>query len=163
MPLQLRDDGSGKFLTGRPSKYDPTYCNGIIEFFSRSLTKTLTKTYTTKAGTIIQEPIEQANELPTMEEYCNTLGITVNTLKEWTKEDPDFLIAVTRAKQLEKDFLVKNGLTGRFDRTWTFVAENFTDMRSKVQLSGSEDGPVQINILVPVAIHQEINIHQEDD
>ncbi len=158
MPLQLRDDGSGKFDTGRPSDYKEEYCKDIIEFFSRALTKDVIKTYTTKAGTVIEEKIEKPNELPTLEEYCNKLGIVVNTLKAWTKDHPDFLTAFTRAKQLEKDFLVKNGISGRYDKTWMFVAQNFTDMRDKVQLTGSEDGPVIIQIVPPASSGAEIEV-----
>ncbi len=158
MPLQLRDDGSGKFDTGRPSDYKEEYCKDIIEFFSRALTRTVDKTYTTKAGTVIVEKIEKPNELPTIDEYCNKLGITRQTLLNWTKDHSDFLEALTRAKQLEKDFLIKNGISGRFDKTWMFVAENFTDMRSKVQLTGSEDGPVIIQIVPPASSGAEIEV-----
>ncbi len=115
---------------GRPTDYREEYCQDIVEFFSRPLTKTVIKTYTTKAGTVIEEPVERPEELPTIEEYCNRLGISKQALSEWVKVHPRFGDAYVRAKQLEKDFLVKNGLSGRFDSRFSiFVAQNFTDMR----------------------------------
>ncbi len=115
---------------GRPSSYKEEYCQDIIEFFNRPTTRIITKTYTTKAGTIIEEPIEKGCEFPTIEEYCSKIGVETSTLYDWLKVYPDFHSAFLRAKALQKDCLIKNAITGRYDpRFSVFVATNCTDMR----------------------------------
>ena len=142
---------------GRPSKYRPEYCQQMIEFFQRPLTHTKIKTYTTKAGTVIEEPIEVPNELPTLEEFSESIGIWKQNLLEWTKIYPDFHAAYVRAKQLFRDFIVKNGITARYDSRFAmFIAVNDTDLKDSkdvqvnVQLSNITDEQLdyRINLLL---------------
>lgn len=55
---------------GRPSQYDPKYCDEIIEFMSSG------KSYTAYAGYI---------------------GVTRDTLRNWTKKNPEFLCSYKKA------------------------------------------------------------------
>jgi len=165
----IKDDSKAIVATqnhkvGRPTDYRPEYCEDIIKFFSRPLTKTVYKTYTTKAGTVIKEPIEKPNELPTIEEYCSSIGIVVSTLHEWRKHHPEFSKAYTHAKQLEKDFLVKNGLCDRYNARFAqFVAINCTDMVDKIEVSGSGATNIAIQIVRPEQVNMGIKVELDDD
>ena len=116
---------------GRPTDYLPEYAERLITFFkTRNLTKILKRTYTTKAGTVIEDEIEKPEELPTIEEFCESIPITKKTFHEWKNRYPEFLYAYERAKQIFRDFIVKNGITGRYDSRFAmFVAINDTDMK----------------------------------
>jgi hypothetical protein len=131
---------------GRPTKYNPSYCQQIIEYFSAPLTKNLKKTYTTKAGTVIEEDVEKGSEFPTIDEFsAKILGVDDTTLINWTREHPEFLAAYTRAKQLQRDFLIKNGLQERYNSQFAiFVAKNCCGMtdKSEVVLSGNAAAPL---------------------
>lgn len=113
------------------AEYKPEYCQKIIEFFSCPLTYQVIKTYTTKNGTVITEPIERPNRLPTFEYFANHfLDLSCKTLIEWTKIYPEFSDAYARAHELQKEFIVQNGTSGLLNPHFTmFVAKNITDMR----------------------------------
>ena len=130
---------------GRPTKYRPEFCQMIIEHFEIGLTKTLKKTFTTKNGTVIEEEIEKAAEFPMFEEFAHKIDVTCETMLQWCSIHPDFSESYARAKQLQKQFLVKNGIQGRFDGNFAkFVALNCTDMREKqeVVISGELTAPL---------------------
>ena len=122
------------YTFGRPTLYKPEYCDLLLseEFFGRSFTNTLTKTYTTKGGTKIEEPIIVGNELPTIEEFCWKIGVVRQTVLNWLKIYPDFLEAFTRAKERFRDFIVKNGITSRYEKQFSiFLAVNDTDLQTR--------------------------------
>lgn len=60
---------------GRPTKYDPAFCEKVEEF-----------------GAIGKSRIWIATEL----------GVVAETMTEWAKVHPEFSVALTRAKQLEQ-------------------------------------------------------------
>ena len=61
----------GKHPGGRPSKYDPRYCEMVIEDMSKGYSLTA---------------------------FAGLIGVNRDTIHEWTKEHPEFSEAVTRAK-----------------------------------------------------------------
>jgi hypothetical protein len=122
---------------GRPSEYKPEYPEMLLKYFQdRPLTKFLKKTYTTKAGTVIEEDIEKANHLPTLEGFCESIGIVKQTLYNWIKEHPPLMDSYLRAKQIFRDFLIQNAICGRYDSKFSmFVAINDTDMRDSKDIN----------------------------
>lgn len=128
-----------KHPIGRPTKYKPEYCQAIIDYFSIPQTKQLTKTYYTKAGTTIEEPIEKPNDLPFLEDFAwNICGVPHTTMLQWVNKYPDFRIAYTRAKELQKAFMVRNGISGLYPpAAYAFTAKNITDMRDKTEIDAS--------------------------
>jgi len=127
---------------GRPTKYKPEYAEQLIQFFNVPLTTTKIKTYTTKAGTVIEEEIKEPNIFPTFERFACDLETSTQVLIEWTKRFPDFNDAYTRAKLMQKNFLLQSALPGRYNPVFAkFAAVNLTDMRDQVSVehSGLED------------------------
>ena len=60
----------------------------------------------------------------------------------WAKANDEFLCAIKKAEDLQKDILIQNGLLNAYDKTFAiFVAKNVTDMRDKKELDhSSSDG-----------------------
>ena len=133
--------------TGAPTKYKPEYCQQIIEFFSRSPTKSATKTFTTKKGTVIEEPIELPNDIPFIAEFGRSIGVHHSVLDKWAKHYKDFGLALSHAKELQKEFLIKNAVTGRYNSNFSiFTATNITDMRlAKQEIEAS--GTVSVKVM----------------
>jgi hypothetical protein len=153
-----QDQSSGK-RTGRPSKYDPGICDRIIAFFSRPLQTT--KTVTRDAVRIVkgkpvaykkQETVSITNDIPFIDEFARAEGLAHRTLDRWADpQDKDnykgdaFCLAFTRAKELQKEFLVKQTLAGRFDSSFAkFTAMNITTWRETQyqELTGRDGAPL---------------------
>ena len=109
---------------GRPTKYDEKYCEGIIEFFNQEPFKVSHG----ENGKIEMTPCP----LPTFERFAFSIGVHRDTLHEWLKKHEAFSDAYKKAKDLQKDILIQNGLIGAYDKTFAiFVAKNVTDMNDK--------------------------------
>jgi|GEM_PF-1439647 len=139
---------------GRPTKYRPEYCEAIIAFFSKDPTTLKEVSHITKTG-ITKHMVEVPEKLPLLSAFARSIGVDENTLLNWTKEHEEFLGAYTRAKALQKEFLIHNGLAGLYDTKFAmFVAVNCTDMRDKVDHTiGNPDGSPLGNILDRVCNH----------
>jgi hypothetical protein len=108
---------------GRPTKYKPEYCKQLIDFFNRPLT---IKGFEGK---------QYGNTLPTFERFAADINVNMSSLTEWRNKHEDFSTAYKICKLIQKDFLIQNGLTGRYNSTFgIFVAKNITDMRDQHQI-----------------------------
>src|SRR5438105_2307280 len=129
---------------GRPTKYKPEYCEEIIKFFSvepyRKEVTAEIKGYG-KAGNQNFEKTEYklvANPLPTLAKFARKIGVNKDTVIEWTKVHEEFSDAYNVAKDLQKDFLVDNGLAGLYPpASFIFTAKNITDMRDKQEVENN--------------------------
>jgi len=137
-----KSENGKKHAGGRPTSYKPEYCEAILKFFSVERFKETKETVTTAKGTVIEKPVRIMNELPTLERFAATLGVSTETVKNWTRHFPAFNEAFTRAKELQKDFIVQAGFSGMANPVFAkFTAINMTDMRDKTEVehSGLED------------------------
>jgi hypothetical protein len=108
---------------GRPTKYKPEYCDAIIKHF------TVTPLIEFPEG---QKTIVMPNKLPTFSDFCWEIGISEDTMLNWTKEHDEFLGAYNRAKDLQKQFLLTVGLSGKSPPAFAiFTAKNITDMKDQ--------------------------------
>lgn len=129
---------------GRPTKYKPEYCEAIINFFSiepsRKEVTAEIKGYG-KTGNQNFEKTEYkiiANRLPTFEKFAREIGVNGDTIVEWAKVHPEFSAAYNTAKELQKEFLVDNGLAGLYPpASFIFTAKNITDMRDKQEVENN--------------------------
>jgi DNA-binding XRE family transcriptional regulator len=69
---------------GRPTLYDPSYCDAAVEFMAQGYSKTA---------------------------FAGSIGVCRDTLTEWEKHHPEFSVAIKRGQagrtfQLEKDLLI---------------------------------------------------------
>ena len=110
---------------GRPTKYKPAYCNLIIDYFRRDHTVQKTISHTNKRGETWTVCREVANRLPTIEEFSGLVGISKQTLHNWTRQHPDFQHAYTMAKQFYAAFVIDLAARGFLNSTFAiFLAKN---------------------------------------
>jgi len=111
----------------RPTKYKPEYAKKLITFFSIPPNKIVKK----KVGKDTKE-ITVLNELPFFSIFAHNIGVCHDTLCEWVKVHKEFSEAYKKAKELQKAFLITNGLAGLYNPAFAiFTAKNITDMRDK--------------------------------
>lgn len=135
---------------GRPTKYDPKYCDEVIEFFNKPPFEYVEieeeddngNVHKTIAMDKFNNPIRVPCALPTKERFAFSIGVHRSTLIEWANTHPEFSYAIKNAEDLQKDILIQNGLTQSYDKTFAiFVAKNVTDMNDKQQVDHtSSDG-----------------------
>lgn len=146
---------NGKNVGGRPTKYKPEYCEQIVRYFSRRPTRRVEIKHYDKTGAYKWSDWRlEARPLPTFLEFSMKIGVDDDTLVEWSKEEnkakyPGFSAAYARAKELQKRFLIENGLNGSFNPQFAiFVAKNITDMKDKQEMDHNPDGkPIQISVV----------------
>jgi hypothetical protein len=103
---------------GRPTKYKAEFCDQLIAFFDVEPWELREVTLTLRNVTTVEKDERYATRLPTFERFAHNINVHVDTMIEWTnKEDkngklvhPKFSEAYKRAKQLQKDILIENGL-----------------------------------------------------
>lgn len=119
---------------GAPSKYDPTYCDKIIEYFTVDPNREVQVPHY-KGGEVSWVDTKiVANSLPKFHEFAKSIGVTHKTLHNWCDEHVEFLQAYTHAKELQKFFLIENGLNGCYNPTaYVFTAKNLTDMKDRIE------------------------------
>jgi hypothetical protein len=125
---------------GRPTDYDPKYCDEIIEYFRREPTTTLYKREFYKDGTIKSEiPILTAAQLPTFEKFADEIGVHRDTLNEWTKKHKEFSDAYAHAKKLQEHIWVVNGLGGLYNAQFAqFYGKNCLGYKDQQEIKLTE-------------------------
>lgn len=133
---------------GRPTKYEARFVEEIVAWFDVEKYKDIVierMTRETKQGETTTEKFKRvANDLPTLQGFARSIGVTHATLLNWAndvvdveavepqRKHPEFFEAYNVAKELQKDFLVQNGLQGHYPpASFIFVAKNITDMTDK--------------------------------
>lgn len=112
---------------GRPSKYDPKYCKEIVAYFT--VKPYQVKTMGKRGKVLI------ANDLRFLSAFARKIGVEHKTLDNWCHEHPEFLQAYTRAKQLQMEMLVSNGLNGTYDSRFAiFSAKNMIGWVDKSEI-----------------------------
>lgn len=135
---------------GRPSKYDPSYCQRIIDFFDRPLFKE--KSFGSKAP--------ELNELPTLEYFAaKELGVTKQTLHNWAAEHPEFLAALNRAKELQTYMLVQGGVSRAYDPTFTkfllnSVSDTYKDKPIQVEPTDEAKNLIRLGYALPEKVNE---------
>ena len=132
----------------RPTKYKPEYCDRIVKFFSVTPWKEVPYTITYKNGTMKEGTERWPNEIPTFHAFAKSIDVNEDTVVEWAKKHEEFSAAYKRAKELQKWFLIENGLNSLYNSTFAiFTAKNITDMRDRQELTGVDGGPIEQRII----------------
>src|SRR3954468_6265174 len=102
-------------FVGRPTKYDPAYRDKLVDFYHQPSTVRLIKTFTTKNGTVIEEPYDAPNKPVHVVDFCDEINISIGTFYNWldpnhASHQPEFLEAYTHAKKYLERNLVDNAL-----------------------------------------------------
>lgn len=106
--------------TGRPTRYKKRYAKDIIDYFARPLTETKTKEVVS-AGFVVSTEVEEANELPTIMGFAQSIGVCKDTIANWANKEknPEFFSAYKKAKALQESFIAQNAFKGRGNTTFS--------------------------------------------
>jgi hypothetical protein len=109
---------------GRPPKYRPEFCDTVLELGAQGMSEC---------------------------EIAVELGVARSTLHFWKGEHPDFLAAITRAKEAEQAWWEKTGRTALFADKFNSVVwsksmsarfrDEYTD-RVKSEITGKDGEPL---------------------
>jgi hypothetical protein len=89
------------------AKYDPDYCDQMLEYFREEV-------------------------YPTVELFAETLGVVPSTLYNWCEKHPRFGDAFSRCMNIQKGKMIEGGMKGLFNpQIVKFVAVNCHGMSEK--------------------------------
>jgi hypothetical protein len=137
---------------GAPSKYDPAYCEQLLQYFSIAPYYTTEKTII-QNGEKFKIPVTEANDMPTYAGFACEIGVHRETLINWTKDFPEFFDAYKRAKEYQERFLIINGQKGLINSAFgIFTAKNVLGWKDRQP----EEVPtiIQTNDIKPVTDEQ---------
>lgn len=107
---------------GRPTDYDPKYCQMIIEYFEKPLAQR------------VNNKVE-ANDLPQLTAFARSIGVSRGTLFNWKNQFPEFLDAYNTATQLQEEMLVGNSLQNRYNPYFAqFMLKNCHGWKDKQEV-----------------------------
>lgn len=125
----------GTFAKGNDfaEKYDESYADKLIEFFSQPLTRIEYKKTYNKNGDIESEyPVEFTADFPTMGMFARSINVSVSALKAWAGLTEDgkyrhdrFASAYARVKEWAGGMMESGALSGKLDANMAkFVLTN---------------------------------------
>lgn len=135
---------------GRRTKYKPKYAQQLIEFFDIEPFREVIELITYKDGTTKEVYKEVANDIPFFSQFAREIGVDTDTLTEWRKKEDkkgklvylDFSLAYKKAKEIQKEILVINGLRNNYNSGFAcFTAKNIIGWRDRTDIT-SDDKPI---------------------
>lgn len=150
----------------RPSKYDPKYCDDIIEYFERCQAEILVdiKFFQPNKNVTVEtilNPLAKENDVdntlqawavkaidqklvmqrfPTYVRYARSIGVSKSTLFEWANGHKEFSDAMGVCKDISEAILLENWLQGTYNSTFAqFLLKNnhwYKD-KQETELSGT--------------------------
>ena len=126
---------------GRPLKYKPSFPQDLVEYFKTpapSSGKSTAWTY-----------------FPTLEGWCNLVGISPVTVSDWATKYPEFSKALEICNAYQKDCLLQAGLTGKYNANFAkFILVNNCGMLSesaKIETNNNHNFPsgIEITFITP--------------
>lgn len=125
---------------GRPTKYDPKYCEELEKYFDVEPVKQTVKTITTKNGTVIEEEGYLPNPMPFIVDFCKKIGISKSTFHLWVKEHQEFSDAYMRIKEYQERHLVNNALLNNYNAGFaSLVAKNWLGWKDKQDVTTNDE------------------------
>lgn len=130
---------------GRPTKYTDEMPQSLIDYFTVDPYTEKAIEHTDKKGNSWTTYEDVANDIPFFSNWCNSVDISQETMNQWKKSKPEFSEAYKKAKSLQKNFLIINGLRGLYNNTFAiFTAKNITDMEDKTEQKVVHDGKIGV-------------------
>ena len=127
---------------GRPSEYDPSFVKKVDEYLANAVDKVIAI-----PGTGFRTEVQ----LPKREGFAKYLGVTRQTLDNWSKEYPEFFDALERIDAEQKDRVINKGLSGDYNPTIAKLilsANHGMAEKSSQEISGKDGGPIDSNLTI---------------
>lgn len=116
---------------GAPTKYRPSRCKELEDYFNVPAYSQEIQTVMTKQG-IKEISVLVPNDLPTKVGFACLIGVHRDTINEWTHKYPKFSDAIKKAEAHQEHILVTNGLRGHYAQPFAiFTAKNILGWRDK--------------------------------
>lgn len=137
---------NGKHAGGRPTKYTKRFAQKLLDFFDKERTKIILERFYYKNGDEKEKEIEVANELPTIQGFCISIGIVKDTLHRWVEIHKEFSDAYKKAKEMQEEFWLQNSIRGLYNPAFTiFAGKNMFGWRDKTETDITSGGkPIPI-------------------
>ena len=142
------NNNTAKAKVGRPTKYDPKYCDELIKFFNIEPHFETPVVTTYKDGTTKEEVKLIPSDLPTLASFASSIGVHRDTIHQWATEHKEFSDTIKEAKEHQERILVTNGLIGLYQGAFAiFTAKNVIGWKDKTEIehSGDQDNPILIS------------------
>ena len=153
--------------TGRPSKYDFKYCNGIIKYFSKKPYKKVLigqdkiilkdKKTGKKLKVVYRDRYKyEPLDFPTIEGFAGKIGVCVDTIWEWANgknekgelNHPEFSDAIKEAKDKQKQIWQVCSMLGLYSPTFTiFLGKNVFNWHEKQDIDHTTQGD-KLNVAI---------------
>lgn len=128
------------------SKYKEEYCDQLIDYFNQPPTRVEYKETYFKGELTSRTPIILPAEYPTFELFAAKLGVTTDTLKNWSEKYPRFGVCYARAKEIQFGKLTSMAVTGLYNPVYAkFEAVNNHKQKDKQEIDTSVNGSVNID------------------
>lgn len=128
------------------SKYKEEYCDQLIDYFNQPPTRVEYKETYFKGELTSRTPIILPAEYPTFELFAAKLGVTTDTLKNWSEKYPRFGDCYARAKEIQFGKLTSMAVTGLYNPVYAkFEAVNNHKQKDKQEIDTSVNGSVNID------------------
>lgn len=148
---------------GRPSTYDPMFCEMMIDYFETTANAPLRKRLSLSSketgfdskgakGSQKREVRRICAELPTIEGFARSIGVSSQTVWKWSQAHAEFAEACTRAKDIQKLLIIDRMANREYDATAAiFIAQNITDMKARIEHSGEINTRGEVRISIELA------------
>ena len=100
---------------GRPTKYDPKYCDLLIKYFDIEFSREKEILHTGKGGSEWTDYKIVPNTIRFLKRFADSIGIPRQTLYKWEKENKEFRDALTRAREMREEMIAANALEGLYN------------------------------------------------
>lgn len=107
---------------GQPTKYDPKYCDMIIDYFG-------VEHFENNRGKV------KGAELPQFTAFARSIGVSRSTLHKWTQDHKEFSDAYNTAKQLQEELIANNAINGRYNPVFSqFMLKNCHNWKDRQEV-----------------------------
>ncbi len=132
-------------------KYKDEYCENLLSFFAEQEREIVYEREYYKDGTLKKETpkIVLPTKYPTFEKFATSIGVTAQTLLNWTEKHPRFLSAYAHAKDMQLAIIKGNAITKNYDASFAkFLLVNEYGMSDRVVQEQTQEKPFEVNIRV---------------
>lgn len=138
--MAIVNNNKAKIHVGRPTAYDPKYCDEIMDYFDIEPHFETPVIITYKDGTTKEEVKLLPSDLPTLAGFAVKIGVHRDTINQWSKDYKEFSDAIKRAKECQENILVTNGLQNLYAQPFAIMAsKNILNWRDKKDITTDEE------------------------
>ncbi len=142
-------NAKGQFVKGNSAGRQFVKNNTVGEQTRFKAGNTAAVKYKTEYGDRMLRYFREHSGYPQFEEFADSIGVTVGTLKNWAESRPRFAAIRERCAEIQCAKLNAGALAGRFDSSYAkFIAVNHHGLRDKMTAEVESVRPFEISLSV---------------